>query len=68
MHKIKVLSQGPEKIPNKGGKSMGTTLGKGGKKMKPRGSDASKVAGNTKGKFQTRKYNSMRKSVFGLGK
>lgn len=56
------------KVANRGSKSMGTTIGKGGKKNKPRGSDASKVAGNTKGKFQTRKYGQMRKAVFGLGK
>ena len=68
MHKIKVLGTGPMKVANRGSKSMGTTLGKGGKKMKPRGSDSSKVKGNTKGKFGARKYNQMRKAVFGLGK
>jgi hypothetical protein len=67
MHKIKVLARGPKKVANKGEGSMGTTIGKG-KKVKPRGSDRSKVAGNTKGKFGTRKYNAMRKAVFGLGK
>ncbi len=64
----KVLSKGPLKVPNKGSGSMGTTIGKGGKKKKPVGSDASKVKGNTKGKFGARKYNQMRKAVFGLGK
>jgi hypothetical protein len=67
MHKIKVLARGPEKVANRGGKSMGTTIGAG-KKMKPRGSDKSKIAGNTKGKFGARKFNAMRKAVFGLGK
>ncbi len=67
MHKIKVLARGPEKVYNRGEKSMGTTIGEG-KERKPRGSDASKIVGNTAGKFQTRKYNQMRKAVFGLGR
>jgi hypothetical protein len=68
MHKIKVLAKGPLKVPNRGNGSMGTTIGKGGKKKKPMGSDASKVKGNTKGKFNTKKYGQVRKAVFGLGK
>ena len=67
MHKIKVLGNGPFKVGNRK-KGMGSTISKKNKEREPRGSDRSKVAGNTKGKFGTRKYNAMRKAVFGLGK
>ena len=70
MHKIKVLARGPKKVANRGEGSMGTTIGKG-KKVKPRGSDSSKVKGKSAKyggkKFNGRKYEATRRSVFGTG-
>lgn len=67
MHKIKILSHGPFPVGNRK-KGMGSTISTGNKEREPRGSDRSKIVGNTKGKFGARKYNQMRKAVFGLGK
>lgn len=62
----KVLGKGPMKVGNKGSKAMGTTIGKsGGMNAKPRGSDSSKVKGKT---FNARKYEAVRRSVFGFGR
>jgi len=61
----KVLAGGPKKVGNHGQKSMGTTIGKG-KTMQPKGSDRSKVSGNSKDKFNARKYAATRRAVFGL--
>lgn len=60
----KVLGKGPMKVGNKGPHAMGTTIGKG-KTVKPKGSDASKVKGNS---YNGRKYEMTRKAVFGLGR
>lgn len=76
----KVLSNGPKKVANRGNGSMGSTIGKGGSKNLPKGSDSSKAkvqpathkarakAPKKKSTFNQAVYDRMHAKVFGLSK